>query len=247
MSFVNVTLPERERFMKQTNGCHIPGYTGHCPTLKFRFGKRYGANTKEIIDELRDISPVKFTKPYKHGEPWTNVFKETKREKSEEFDPIVHTSLPIRPFILGYTGKAIFKTSRYNGQYDIQYDRPFPLKLDFFLGFIPGLNFEYGIPFNNAANKSVMKFKRKLAEEEKHRQSNRLQFLNTRPKMCCARSRDEVTRLFNDNTSSFYKTDVPPITPELPPLAGYTGHIPGVKGNEASLSQRYNSAAKAGK
>ncbi|KAK6627317.1 hypothetical protein RUM44_009794 [Polyplax serrata] len=216
MSFVNVTLPERERFMKQTNGCHIPGYTGHCPTLKFRFGKRYGANTKEIIDELRDISPVKFTKPYKHGEPWSNVFKETKREKSEEFDPIVHTSLPIRPFILGYTG------------------------------FIPGLNFEYGIPFNNAANKSVMKFKRKLAEEEKHRQSNRLQFLNTRPKMCCARSRDEVTRLFNDNTSSFYKTDVPPVTPELPPLAGYTGHIPGVKGNEASLSQRYNSAAKAG-
>lgn len=90
-------------------------YTGHCPTLKFRFGKRYGANTKEIIDELRDISPVKFTKPYKHGEPWSNVFKETKREKSEEFDPIVHTSLPIRPFILGYTGKAIFKTRWYSG------------------------------------------------------------------------------------------------------------------------------------
>lgn len=24
-------------------------YTGHCPTLKFRIGKRYGANTQEIM------------------------------------------------------------------------------------------------------------------------------------------------------------------------------------------------------
>lgn len=27
-------------------------YTGHCPTLKFRFGKPYGANTKDIIKVL---------------------------------------------------------------------------------------------------------------------------------------------------------------------------------------------------
>jgi len=24
-------------------------YTGHCPTLKFRVGKRFGANTEEIM------------------------------------------------------------------------------------------------------------------------------------------------------------------------------------------------------
>ncbi|XP_026676060.1 uncharacterized protein LOC113465605 [Diaphorina citri] len=33
----------------------IPGYTGHCPTLKFQFGKCYGTNTKEIIKDLYDI------------------------------------------------------------------------------------------------------------------------------------------------------------------------------------------------
>lgn len=36
------------------------------------------------------------------------------------------------------------------------------------------------------------------------------------------------------------------ISPEYPPIAGYTGHIPRVKGNEASLSQRYYCVAKHG-
>lgn len=36
------------------------------------------------------------------------------------------------------------------------------------------------------------------------------------------------------------------LSPEFPPIAGYTGHIPRVKGSEASLSQRYHCAAKKG-
>lgn len=36
------------------------------------------------------------------------------------------------------------------------------------------------------------------------------------------------------------------ISPDFPPIAGYTGHIPRVKGSEASLSQRYHCAAKKG-
>ena len=36
------------------------------------------------------------------------------------------------------------------------------------------------------------------------------------------------------------------ISPEFPPIAGYTGHIPRIKGSEASLSQRYHCAAKRG-
>nr|CAD7267095.1 unnamed protein product [Timema shepardi] len=31
------------------------GYTGHCPTLKFRFGKRYGANTKDALQEDKKL------------------------------------------------------------------------------------------------------------------------------------------------------------------------------------------------
>lgn len=36
------------------------------------------------------------------------------------------------------------------------------------------------------------------------------------------------------------------ISPEQPPIAGYTGHIPRIKSTEASLSQRYHTAAKRG-
>lgn len=36
------------------------------------------------------------------------------------------------------------------------------------------------------------------------------------------------------------------ISPECPPIAGYTGHIPRVKGNELSLSKRYNTVAQQG-
>lgn len=46
-----------------------------------------------------------------------------------------------------------------------------------------------------------------------------------------------------------YPTFFPPdntISPEFPPIAGYTGHIPRIKGSEASLSQRYHYAAKRG-
>lgn len=36
------------------------------------------------------------------------------------------------------------------------------------------------------------------------------------------------------------------ISPECPPIAGYTGHIPRVRGTEVSLSQRYNTAVRKG-
>lgn len=36
------------------------------------------------------------------------------------------------------------------------------------------------------------------------------------------------------------------VSEEFPPIAGYTGHIPRVKGNEESLSQRYHSVVKKG-
>lgn len=36
------------------------------------------------------------------------------------------------------------------------------------------------------------------------------------------------------------------ISPDHPPIAGYTGHIPRVKGSEESLSKRYNTVVKQG-
>lgn len=45
-----------------------------------------------------------------------------------------------------------------------------------------------------------------------------------------------ILGLFSDNQ----------ISPDFPPIAGYTGHIPRLKGTDASLSQRYNMAARQG-
>jgi len=36
------------------------------------------------------------------------------------------------------------------------------------------------------------------------------------------------------------------ISPECPPIAGYTGHIPHMRGTEFSLSHRYNTAVQKG-
>ncbi|KAL4709289.1 hypothetical protein ACJJTC_013349 [Scirpophaga incertulas] len=65
------------------------------------------------------------------------------------------------------------------------------------------------------------------------------------PKMETVHSRDEVRRELNRfREINKYKENT--ISPEFPPIAGYTGHIPRIKGSEASLSQRYHCAAKRG-
>lgn len=46
------------------------------------------------------------------------------------------------------------------------------------------------------------------------------------------------------NCVSFYIAR--PISPDDPPIAGYTGHIPRINGNEESLSKRYNTVVKRG-
>ncbi|KAI4457762.1 complement component-related sushi domain-containing [Holotrichia oblita] len=67
----------------------------------------------------------------------------------------------------------------------------------------------------------------------------------TAPKTRPLRQEDEVTLLLNEyEEKRRYK--VKEISPDCPPIAGYTGHIPRVKGNEESLSQRYNTVVKRG-
>lgn len=65
--------------------------------------------------------------------------------------------------------------------------------------------------------------------------------------MSCVRNRDDVSRALEHYNNKVHKKPVPSVSPELPPIAGYTGHIPRLKGSEASLSQRYHSAAQTGK
>ncbi|XP_072156483.1 uncharacterized protein [Bemisia tabaci] len=124
-------------------------YTGHCPTLKFRFGKRYGANTKEILQELTDIGVLKRHRAtqYRFQDPVKAVLPHSElrpilRNQGQTRDLKIDATNRCRPYILGYTDHHI--------------------------------------------------------------------------------------------------------SPEFPPIAGYTGHIPKLKVTDASLSQRYHTAAKKG-
>ncbi|XP_073970229.1 uncharacterized protein isoform X3 [Rhodnius prolixus] len=169
-------------------------YTGHCPTLKFRFGKRYGASTKEIIREMGERGL------------WSKQL----------------------------TGKASYRQND-------------PLKGLFQAGFIPGMNFTYGKSYAQAADESMTKFTiKKAALESKKALETTLRNRERQEQvMQPTYPHDKLTEALMDyDCKHRYKDEH--ISPEQPPIAGYTGHIPRIKSTEASLSQRYHTAAKRG-
>lgn len=111
-----------------------------------------------------------------------------------------------------------------------------PKYISGYTGFIPTLNFRYGKTYGNAAADSISEFSTK-----KHRQIS----FETSTKLTPIRHRDDVARtLKHHEGQKRFKPKT--ISPEDPPIAGYTGHIPRVKGNEESLSQRYDTVVRRG-
>ncbi|XP_039275618.1 protein FAM166B [Nilaparvata lugens] len=222
--FVDVTKPEKSDFLSQTEGSLIPGYTGHCPTLKFRFGKRYGANTKEIIQDLSDRGILKrhLASQYRVQDPLQPILTNGQLSPiSRTHDQLksnrVDNNNRCRRYILGYTG------------------------------YIPGMHFRYGTSFQRAADKSVAEFDVRLAAERSRRALETSSRARSRsaPKIPSIRSLDHVKAAIKQYEQRIkYKEHH--ISPEFPPIAGYTGHIPRLRGTEASLSQRFHTAAKRG-
>ncbi|CAG2059168.1 unnamed protein product [Timema podura] len=104
-----------------------------------------------------------------------------------------------------------------------------------------------------------MEFTRRVEEEDRRREKEKGHRARSAPKMPSIRSRDEVKKTLDHyqdrNKHKVYsgalpRDFVPPqdchISPEFPPIAGYTGHIPRLRVTDASLSQRYNTAARHG-
>lgn len=114
----------------------------------------------------------------------------------------------------------------------------FPKYISGYTGFIPTLNFRYGKTYSNAAADSISEF------STKKRQSH-WEAKNATTKLTSIRRKDDVTRALKhyDDQKRFKPKK---ISPEDPPIAGYTGHIPRVKGNEESLSQRYDTVVRRG-
>ncbi|KAJ8713284.1 hypothetical protein PYW07_013654 [Mythimna separata] len=212
--WVDVSAREKQNYTTQTNGSFIPGYTGHCPMLKFRFGKCYGDNTRQILREIR--SKGLFNKPLEYRPRDNYELNNLPRFERPQRD--VYDGIRNRPtaHMTGYTG------------------------------YVPGMNFSYGKSYGRTADDCMANFTDRQRELKRKADLNK-SYVRSRsaPKMETVHSRDEIRRDLNRfREINKYKENT--ISPEFPPIAGYTGHIPRIKGSEASLSQRYHCAAKRG-
>ncbi|XP_028028054.1 protein FAM166B-like [Bombyx mandarina] len=212
--WVDVSGREKHNYMTQTNGCFIPGYTGHCPMLKFRYGKCYGDNTRQILREIR--TKGLFNKPFQYRTGDHYELNQLPRHDAPQRDT--------------YDGIGNRQTSHVTG----------------YTGYVPGMNFTYGKSYGRTADDCMENFVDNQRELRRKSDLNR-SYIRSRsaPKMETVHSRDEIRRdLSRFREINKYKENT--ISPEFPPIAGYTGHIPRIKGSEASLSQRYHCAAKRG-
>ncbi|CAG4950851.1 unnamed protein product [Colias eurytheme] len=198
---------------------HLPSgycfaYTGHCPLLKFRYGKCYGDNTRQILREIR--SKGLFNKPLEYR-PGDNY----------EIDNMPRHERPSRDVYDGIRNRQ-------------------PTYMTGYTGYVPGMNFAYGKSYGRTADDCMADFSRNQRQLKRKADLNK-SYVRSRsaPKMETIHSRDEIRRdLSRFREINKYKENT--ISPEFPPIAGYTGHIPRIKGSEASLSQRYHCAAKRG-
>ncbi|CAH2039878.1 unnamed protein product, partial [Iphiclides podalirius] len=182
--------------------------------LKFRYGKCYGDNTRQILKEIR--SKGLFNKPLEYRPRDFYELDNMPRRNapaSDVYDGVKHRQ-PV--YMTGYTG------------------------------YVPGMHFRYGKSYGRAADDCMADFTESQRELKRKTDLNK-SYVRSRsaPKMETIHSRDEIRRdLSRFREINKYKDHT--ISPEFPPIAGYTGHIPRIKGSEASLSQRYHCAAKRG-
>lgn len=220
--YISITKPERDSFLQQTTDCLMPGYTGHCPTLKFRIGKRYGASTQEIIKEMGEKGV------------WAKRMIESHYRQTDPLKGLIQGG-DLRPIekTKGQMNAAPVKSKRYILGYT---------------GFIPGMNFSYGKSYGNLAEENFDKFhaqrraaleRKKVADQPWRAKARGLKKLpETYP-------HDKLNQALLDyEDRNRYRDEH--ISVEQPPIAGYTGHIPRIRSSEASLSLRYHEAAKRG-
>lgn len=217
MVFDPVAEEHRKKFFRQGYGAHLPGYTGHCPTLKFRVGKRFGASTEEIMKELLEKKILK-TGPYKPASP-KHVAPSASREKNTQISRDWKNEAHLYkapPYILGYTG------------------------------YIPGFNSKYGLPFMRAVEEGAKEWHEAQMKLKARRDAMRAHAERTDPRNMLSRVRADNVDIEIDHGHERDRTTFDyQVSPERPPIVGYTGHIPGAKG-EVALSKRYAQAARKG-
>ncbi|XP_047363355.1 protein FAM166B-like isoform X1 [Vespa velutina] len=214
--FDPVSDEEKKRFIRQSYGAHLPGYTGHCPTLKFRVGKRFGANTEEIMRELLEKKILK-SGPYRpnSGKDVALVTISKEKDIRRDWKNDAHLYKP-PPYILGYTG------------------------------YIPGFNNRYGLPFMRAVEEGAKEWHEVQSKLRARRDVMKAQAERTDSRNLLSRVRADNVAVEIDHGQERERVIFDcTLSPEKPPIVGYTGHIPGAKG-EVALSKGYTQAAKKG-
>lgn len=208
-------------------------YTGHCPTLRFHYGKSYGAKTKEILQVHTCTTCISNTYNYV-------IFKELREKQMLYPSSEIHRENH-------YINNSILKPLHNFNKYKIQTppainkDEQFPKYISGYTGFVPTLNFRYGKTYSKAANDSIFQFSIK----QRHQKDLISQSKTTPLKITPIRRKHDIKRMLKqcDEVMCFKEKE---ISPENPPITGYTGHIPRIKGSEESLSQRYDTVVKRG-
>ncbi|KAF5269934.1 hypothetical protein FQR65_LT05733 [Abscondita terminalis] len=232
--FQAVSEREKYNFWNNNTDNFIPGYTGHCPTLRFQYGKSYGTNTKEILKNLREKEIYHQVQRHRYREEDAGkvILTPASRNKTQTTNIPLQAYRKCPKYILGYTG------------------------------FIPTLNFRYGKSFGRTADDSAADFAINQSKyREKKIETQNIFRAKSTPRIETIRHRDDVSKnlaVFEEQikfkglffflykyVSNCVFLDKE-LSPDYPPIAGYTGHIPGVKGNEESLSHRYNTVVKRG-
>ncbi|XP_076238494.1 inositol hexakisphosphate kinase isoform X2 [Calliopsis andreniformis] len=163
--------------------------------------------------------------------------------------------------------KKILKTGPYrpNSGREVQEDSSIPYEKDIrrdwkneahlfkappyilgYTGYIPGFNSRYGLSFMRAVEEGAREWRENQSKLRARREAMRAQAEKSDPRNLLSRARtDHVATEIDHGHSQRRTTFHYEISPERPPIVGYTGHIPGVRG-EVALSKRYTQAARKG-
>ncbi|XP_063993232.1 uncharacterized protein LOC135170938 isoform X2 [Diachasmimorpha longicaudata] len=137
------------------------------------------------------------------------------------------------------------KRTRRTHRNDRSLHKPPPFILGY-TGYIPGFNKKYGLSFMRAVEEGGKEWRETQNKLRIKGDAMRAHVERTNPRNLASRVRtDNVSVEINHGNQQNPPYFGNQVSPESPPIVGYTGHIPGAR-SEVALSRRYAQAARKG-
>uniref|UniRef100_A0A3B5LFL3 Ciliary microtubule inner protein 2B n=1 Tax=Xiphophorus couchianus TaxID=32473 RepID=A0A3B5LFL3_9TELE len=157
--------------------CYIPGYTGHCPGLRFSMGKPYGMLTAELMSQRKwypesDIAPLPENIP---DDVWRKSIPGYTGTEFVNF-PVIFTQRAKSPVTAALDKVFVYKSLKpfipSGSPYQMEDDNPKKYFIPGFTGHVPFSHNFYGKGFSittNQALKEYGKHQRRLKADERDR------------------------------------------------------------------------------